>query len=179
MSLAVAKQYARALYDALAPMDPDRARAVLGELEAFQRMLDDSSELRAILLNPAVTPEQKKILVKRLSEMAGVVLSRNFLLVVIGRRRINLFAEIREAFEAIMADEAGVTRAQVSFAAEVSKEQRSRLESQLSELTKGSVRCRYIMDESLLGGAAVRIGSTVYDGSIRGQLEALRRRLTT
>lgn len=179
MSLAVAKQYARALYDALEPMDSERARAVVNELEAVQGLLDVSPELRGILLNPAVTPQQKKGLIGRLGEQAGISLTRNFLLVVIDRRRIGLFSEIREAFEAIIADEAGITQAQVTLAADATDQQRSGLEAALAELTASTVRCRYGTDDSLIGGAVVKIGSTVYDGSIRGQLEALRRRLTT
>lgn len=178
MSLAVAKQYALALYDALAPMDSARAQAVITELESFQNLLEESQELRAVLLNPSVTIAQKKSLVDRLSGQLGVALSKNFLLVVIGRRRIGIFDEIREAFEELVSDRAGVTRAQITAAAELNPEQRQRIERELATLTASSVRCRYDSDESLLGGAVVQIGSTVYDGSIRGQLEALRQRLT-
>jgi F-type H+-transporting ATPase subunit delta len=178
MSLAVAKQYAQALYDSMAPLDSARAQSVAEELEAFGGLLDESRELRTILLNPAVTPGQKKALVVRLAGQIGVSDTRNFLQVVIDRRRIGIFREIREAFEELVSAEAGLTRAQVTAARELSAEQKQGIEAELAALTESAVRCRYDADESLLGGAVVQIGSTVYDGSIRGQIEALRRRLT-
>ncbi len=179
MSLAVAKQYAQALHDVLAPMDAPRARTVITELEAFEGLLDSSPDLRAVLLNPAVTPVQKKNVVTRLAAQANITLTRNFLLVVIDRRRIPLFEEIREAFEAIVSEDAGITQARVTSATSLTDAQRSNLESKLSVLTASEIRCRYGADDSLIGGALIRIRSTVYDGSIRGQLETLRRRLTS
>ena len=178
MSIAVARQYAQALFDALAPLEAAAAQEVMSELESVEQMLDGSAELRTILLNPAVTPAQKKGVVSRLAELAGLTRTRNFLAVVIDRRRIGLFREIREAFEELVSAEAGITRAQVSSLAGLDAGQKERIEGALAELTGGAVRCRYGADASLLGGAVVQIGSTVYDGSIRGRLEALRQRLT-
>ncbi len=178
MSLAVARQYAQALYDSLAPLDSAGAQALVEELEVVQQMLDESAELRTILLNPAVTPAQKKSLVVRLAERVGVSKTRNFLQVVIDRRRIGIFREIREAFEELVSAKAGLIRAGVTSARDLTERQKDDIESELAVLTQSAVRCRYAVDESLLGGAVAQIGSTVYDGSIRGQIEALRRILT-
>jgi len=178
MSIAVAKQYAQALYEALEPLDAERAKDVIGELSAFREVLAKSAELRSILLNPSVNTPQKKNVIGRLAESLELSQIRNFLMVVSGRRRIGLFPEIQEAFEELVSAAAGITRAQITGAAELTLEQRGRIESALRSLTGSAVLCKYGADDSLLGGAVVQIGSTVYDGSIRGQIETLRQRLT-
>jgi F-type H+-transporting ATPase subunit delta len=178
MSIAVAKQYAQALYEALEPIDAERAKNVIGELTAFRGLLAQSPELRSILLNPSVNTPQKKSVIGRLAESLQLSQIRNFLMVVIDRRRIGLFPEIQEAYEELVSAAAGITRAQITAAAEVTAEQRDRIETALQSLTGSAVLCKYEADDSLLGGAVVQIGSTVYDGSIRGQIETLRQRLT-
>jgi F-type H+-transporting ATPase subunit delta len=178
MSIAVAKQYAQALHEALEPLDGERAKDVIGELTAFRTLLAESPELRSILLNPSVNTPQKKSVIGRLAESLELSQIRNFLMVVIERRRIGLFPQIQEAYEELVSAAAGITRAQIIGAAELTAEQRDRIETALKLMTGGAVLCKYDADESLLGGAVVQIGSTVYDGSIRGQIETLRQRLT-
>jgi F-type H+-transporting ATPase subunit delta len=104
-------------------------------------------------------------------------LIRNFLYVVIDRRRTPLLTQIREAFEALVDERRGVVRAHVGTACEPAEAQKRRLAEVLAAITGREVRCHYARDEQLLGGAVLRLGSTVWDGSLRGRLEALRQRL--
>ena len=87
--------------------------------------------------------------------------------------------EILHSFELIMDERLGFARAEISSARELTEAQRTALSTQLAQLTGKKVRMRFAVDESLIGGAVARIGSTVYDGSVRGQLQSLERRLST
>jgi len=179
MSLAVAKQYAQALADLVfAPGSAASAEQVSGELRAVEEITGATAELRTILLSPAVPPARKRTVISRLTEPLGLSpLVRNFLFVLIDRRRIPLLGAIREAFERLVDEREGIMRAQVRSASELHPGQRAKLAEALGKLTGRQVRSEYAVDEELLGGLVLRLGSTVYDGSLRGRLEALGRRL--
>ncbi|MCP5113676.1 MAG: ATP synthase F1 subunit delta, partial [bacterium] len=179
MALAVANRYASALVDVVleegSGIEPNR---VAEQLRALDETLAASAELRGVLLNPAVPPPRKRALVGRLADMLGVAaLVRNFFYVLIDRRRIDQMSEIRQAFEDMLDERMGLVRADVTAAAALGEGHRARLRDELSGLTGKQVRCEFTVDEELLGGAVVQIGSTVYDGSVRGRLTALRDRL--
>ena len=87
--------------------------------------------------------------------------------------------DILHSFELIMDERLGFARAEISSARELTEAQRTALSAQLAQLTGKQIRMRFAVDESLIGGAVARIGSTVYDGSVRGQLQTLERRLST
>ncbi|MBX5495940.1 MAG: ATP synthase F1 subunit delta [Bryobacteraceae bacterium] len=179
MSLAVASRYARALVDLVSdPRHALDADEVVKQLEAFDKALAESSDLRTILLSPAITAAKKRGIVARLAELAGVSrLVRNFLFVLIDHRRVNLLGDIRVAVQALLDERLGIVRAQVTSAIPLEDRQRAELTAQLERLTGKSVRCDFSTDASLLGGVIAKIGSTTYDGSVRGQLRALRRQL--
>jgi F-type H+-transporting ATPase subunit delta len=179
MPQAVATRYGRALVESVldpgSKLDPKQAS---GELEVFQQMLDGTSELRNVLLSPAVSPARKRAVVARFAEMLPLSrLVRNFLYVLVDRRRINIIDEIVEAYKVILDSRLGVIRADVKSAQPLKPEQRAALEHELSLLSGKQVRCDYAVDQELLGGVVAKIGSTVYDGSVRAQLNALKQRL--
>ncbi len=179
MPQAVATRYARALVESVldpgSTLNPKDASA---ELEAFQQMLEGTSELRNVLLSPAVSPARKRAVLAKLAEMVPLSrLVRNFLYVLVDRRRINIIDEIVEAFKVILDSRLGVVRADVKSAQPLTAGQRAALEHELSLLSGKQVRCDYVVDQELLGGVVAKIGSTVYDGSVRAQLNALKQRL--
>ncbi len=100
---------------------------------------------------------------------------RNFLFVVIDHRRTHEFASIVEAFEALLDERMGYIQSSVASAYALTDAQRASLEAQLSRLSGKKAKLKFTIDESLLGGVVARLGSTVYDGSVRGQLERLKR----
>lgn len=181
MQLATASHYARALGElVMRPESPVSPRAAVAEVRSFQQMIASSHELRGILLNPAVSTNRKRAIIAKLAARAGIsTLVRNFLYVTLSHRRIGILADIAVAFEAKVDELLGVVRAGVASAAPLSAAQRQRLEQELSQLTGKQVRTEYEVDETLIGGVTARVGSTVYDGSVRGRLDALRRRLIT
>jgi F-type H+-transporting ATPase subunit delta len=177
--LALANQYAKALLEvAQAEGGASAAEAALGQLAGFAALLRESRDLRTVLLSPAVDHEQKVRLINRLCGAIGAGRPvRNFLNVATKKRRLAMLDAIRDRYQALLDEAEGIVRAEVRSALPVTEPQRAALEQALARVTGGQIRCDYGVDASLLGGMAVRIGSAVYDGSVRGRLDALRRRL--
>lgn len=178
---AVATRYANALADVVtAPSSALRPETAAAELRSFQSALAESAELQNALTTPAVPVGRKRAVV---SKIAGILnlsrISINFLLVLIDHRRINLLAGIVEAFEVVLDERLGFARAHVLSAAPLSEPQRAALNAQLERLTGKRIRTQFDVDRTLIGGVVARIGSTVYDGSVRGQLSAIERRLSS
>jgi F-type H+-transporting ATPase subunit delta len=178
---AVATRYANALADVVTTAGTETsAEKALAELRSFEVSLAGSPELQNALMTPAVPPSRKRAVVGRLADLLNLSrITRNFLFVLIDHRRIAALAEIIHSFEVVADERLGYARADVSSARELSDAQRSQVNAQLERLTGKRIRAHYGTDESLVGGVVARIGSTVYDGSVRGQLEALGRRLST
>ena len=181
MSLAVANQYAKALLEVVsAPTSGLGAEDALAQLDTFSAAMTDSHDLRTVLDSPAVAFDQKRKVVQSIGDLAGMhPLVRNFLSVVIHKRRLGLLPEIRERFRALLDESLGIARAHVVAAQPISEPARASLESELARLTGKTVRGNYTVDPALVGGITVNVGSKMYDGSVRGQLAALRRRLTS
>ena len=179
-SLAVASRYAGALVDVvLDPKSGVRSEQVTAELRAFEATLAASPELRTVLASPAVSTARKRQVIERLGDRASMGrIARNFLFVLNQHRRMPALADILEAFEVALDQRLGFARAEVTAAHELNPQQRAQLEQELAHLTGRGVKLRFAVDESLIGGAVARIGSTVYDGSVRGRLRALGERLS-
>ncbi|MFB3778642.1 MAG: ATP synthase F1 subunit delta [Bryobacteraceae bacterium] len=180
MALAVASRYSRALADLV--LDPARgldASRVVEELSALEQAVAGSAELRNVLLSPAVAPARKRAVIARLAGRLGVSrLVLNCVYVIIDHRRTAMLSEIRQAFQALIDERTGSVEAGVTAARQLAAGEQEKVEASLGRLTGKKVRCKFSVDESLIGGLVARIGSTIYDGSVKGQLEALRRRLT-
>ncbi|MBM3738847.1 MAG: ATP synthase F1 subunit delta [Acidobacteria bacterium] len=181
MSLAVANRYARVLADVvLAPSSGLEAPAALGQLHQFNALVKESPELKNVLLSPAVSAGRKRSVAGKLAEQLGLHrLMKNFLYVAIDHRRVAQLELIALAFETVIDERLGRVRAQVSSAVELDAVKRAEIEAELARRTGKQVRCEFSVDPSLLGGVSARIGSTIYDGSVRGQLAALRGRLSS
>ncbi len=180
MALAAASRYARALADLV--LDPVRGldpQAAVGELAALEQLVAGSAELRGVLLSPAVAPARKRAVVARLAGELNVSrLVRNFLYVIIDHRRSSMLPEIRQAFQSLIDERTGWQAAEIQAVRELTVPEREDVALRLGRLTGKKVRCKFSMNDGLIGGMVARIGSTIYDGSVRGQLEVLRRRLT-
>jgi F-type H+-transporting ATPase subunit delta len=180
MASALAHRYASALVDiVLAAESKLKPEEAVAQLRAAAQMVAQSAELRTALLTPAIPTSRKHaVMAKLLDELAVAPYIRNFIYVVINHRRIGMLDEMREAFELALDERMGFARAEVTSAAGLDEPRSARLESELSRLTGKKMRLRFAVDPELLGGATARIGSTLYDGSLRGQLQQLRRELT-
>jgi len=180
MASALAYRYARALVDiVLQPGSALKPEDAVAQLQSAAKMVADSAELRNALLTPAISPSRKRAAMGKLLEELGTSqIIRNFVFVVIDHRRIAMLDEMREAFELVLEERLGFARAEVVSATALDAQRSAQLESELSRLTGKRMRLRFAVDPALLGGATARIGSTLYDGSLRGQLQQMRRELT-
>jgi F-type H+-transporting ATPase subunit delta len=180
MASALANRYASALVDVvLGPGSTLKPEDAVAQLRAAGEMVAQSAELRNALLTPAIPTSRKRaVMAKLLDQMAAAAVIRNFIYIVIDHRRIGMLDEMSEAFELALDERLGFARAEVVSAAALDEHRSASLESELSRLTGKRMRLRFAVDPELLGGAMARIGSTLYDGSLRGQLQQLRRELT-
>jgi F-type H+-transporting ATPase subunit delta len=181
MPHAVATRYARALADAIldakSGLEPGRASQ---ELRSFADIVRESAELRNVLSSPAVSAARKRAVAGRFAVTLPLSkLVRNFLFVLIDRRRIGMLEEVIDAFETEIDTRLGIVRARVTSAAPLDEAQRAEMQSALARVAGKQVRASFDVDPALIGGAVARIGSTIYDGSVRGQLDTLRSRLVS
>jgi F-type H+-transporting ATPase subunit delta len=175
----VSSRYARALADVIADSKLD-ASAALEQLRSMVAAFQESRVLRAVWESPAITVEQKHRVLDVLAVRVGVTDRplRNFVAVLIEKDRIALLAEIATQLETELNIRNGRLDAEIVSARELGPEQRSSLVDELCRLTGKIVLPRYATDAKLIGGITVRVGSTIYDGSVRGQLQRIRQQLS-
>ena len=174
---AVALRYAQAFASVVAAhkLDPLATEKQLGD---FGDILAESQALREVLGNPAIPSDQKlRVLDAIASRLQMYPQVRNFLAVVMDHQRIHELHDILEEYHGLADEQAGLAEAEITTAHPLNDQDRSALEVEVARLAGGRVRASYREDASLIGGAVVRIGSTVYDGSIRAQLQELKQKL--
>lgn len=175
---AVASRYARALVEVILSqkVDSDIARQ---QLNAIVDAVKESVELRRVWESPAVLPEQKRAVLDGIAaQIKALKPIRNFMAVLIDHRRIGMLKDIARQFEVELDKELGFTEVEVSSARPLSPGEKRAVETRVENMTGKKVRARYVTDDQLLGGVVVRAGSTIYDGSVRGQLEKMRQELS-
>jgi len=172
-----ASRYARAFADAVEGAKLDAA-VVDRQLDDFAFAWNESPELRQLFENPVFPAGQKIGVLDKLNERIGLSqLVRNFLAVLIDHDRIAAFNEVVFEYRREMDRRRGIFEVEILSARQLGEEERKELESRVGELAGGQVKATYREDKALLGGAIVTIGSTVYDGSIRGRLDQLKEEL--
>lgn len=173
---AMAERYAGALVDVA--LENSEADQIKTELSSFAALVRESPELHSFLANPAIARAAKHAAVQQLVARMGASRTlRNYLFVIVDHRRAGMLPEIEEAFARILDARRGITHAAVASAADLSAKERKELSAALSKLTGQNVQAQFATESDLIGGAVVRIGSTIYDGSVRAQLERLRVRM--
>lgn len=176
MPTVVANRYARALADVVA--STGNYRQMLSELEDFSAAFQESVELREVCETPAVSMAQKLSVLQALATRLGSShVTLNFLRVVMSHYRMPLLGEILQAFRNVAYARLGIAQVKISSASELSQAQRELLQVRFNELTRQQSELEFHLDGNLIGGLVAQIGSTVYDGSIRGRLERIREQL--
>jgi F-type H+-transporting ATPase subunit delta len=171
--------YARALADVVMKrsnlLDPER---VLRELYGYEALLRQSDQLRRVMENPSIPGDRKRAVLDAIAaHLESTRQVRNFIAVLTDNRRLPLFSEILKQLEQELNERQGFAEAQVSSARQLSDPEKNMLEAEITKMTGKRVRARYQQDDTLLGGAVVQVGSTIYDGSVKGQLEKIRQQL--
>jgi F-type H+-transporting ATPase subunit delta len=174
----VAERYAAALADVAA--ERKNSEEVKRELEAFVEAFFSIPDLRNALESPALNAELKRKIIAEIAAKMGIHSEvRNFIYLVVDHRRTEMLPEIQEAFREELNERLGIVEAEVTSVRELSAGEKKELTSVLEKRTGKKVEARFQEDGALLGGAVVRLGSTIYDGSVRDQLNRLREKLET
>jgi len=174
---AVARRYATALADVVTKNG--QADDVKAGLKGWEALIAANAELQEVFGNPSIPHAKKEGVLDALIKRSGSSKTvSNFLRVLLQNGRLNDLPEINERFAAVLEDRSGVVSGDVISAREMPEAQKKELEKNLEKLTGKKVRLNFEIDENIIGGVVTRIGSTVYDGSVRTQLENLREELT-
>jgi F-type H+-transporting ATPase subunit delta len=172
-------RYAHAFASVAASSHLDTA-AAQQQLKDFSGTLAGSRELREVLMDPSIATEQKLKVLDAISARIGMYPQvRNFLAVIMEHQRLAELDEVLTEYHAIADEQSNLTEADITSARPLNDQDRAELEAQVAKLAGGRLRATYHQDANLLGGVVVRIGSTVYDGSIRGQLQQLKQKLVS
>lgn len=174
---AIASRYARALVDVVMAQKIDPAAAVQ-QVNSIVGAVQESADLRKVWEAPDIPAAQKRNLLDAIGKQVGLSRTvRNFFAVLIDHQRIAMVEQIARQFEIELDTELGFAEAQITSARQLNDGEKRELESRVAALTGKKVRARYAANPELLGGVMVQVGSTIYDGTVRGQLEKLRLQL--
>lgn len=174
---AVARRYAAALADVVT--ERGEARQVQEEMSAWELMLESNPQLLEVFRNPTIPYDQKRNVLNALIARARVrPTTSNFLQVLLQNHRLPELREVNKAFARELDVRSGIVSAQVTSARPVSEQAQAALRARLTQLTGRDVRLQFAVDDELIGGVVTRIGSTVYDGSVRSQLQQIKERMT-
>jgi F-type H+-transporting ATPase subunit delta len=172
----IARRYAVALADVV--FERGEAAPVQEELSEWASMLESSALLREAFGNPTVQYDQKqKVLNELIARTKVRPTTANFLQVLLRNQRLTELSEVNRKFAQVLDERSGVVAAAVTTARPVDEQAQAALRAKLNQLTGKSVRLTFATDAELIGGMVTRIGSTVYDGSVRNQLREAEQRL--
>ena len=169
--------YARAFADVVLEKRLDPAKT-LAEAQQMSGLVRENKALREVWQAPSVTADQKRAVLDAIAKRAGISqMVRNFIAVLIDKSRMRFLDEIVAEFSHELNQRLGFAEAEITTTRELSAGERGALEADLAKVTGKKIRARYDQDKGILGGAVARVGSTVFDGSVRGQLERIRQQL--
>jgi F-type H+-transporting ATPase subunit delta len=172
-----APRYARAFAEVAESARLDAVKAQQ-QMHDFADTLAGSGELREFLENPSIeTPKKLKVLDAIAVRIGMYAQVRNFFAVILEHHRLPELNEILTAYGELVDEHAGAVEARITSSRPLNAVDRAQLEAQVTRLAGARVRASYAEDASLLGGAIVEIGSTIYDGSVRAQLQQLKQKL--
>jgi F-type H+-transporting ATPase subunit delta len=172
-------RYASAFLEVVTDKKLDTA-AIDQQFNDFLATWEGSGELRDFFTNPAIPAVQKVKILDTLNTKMGLQKElRNLIAVLIDNDRIGAVSDVAAAYRQLLQEQLGIYPAEIVTARDLGKEEREALVAEVGKLAGGKVDATFKQDASILGGTVVRIGSTVYDGSVRGRLNRLREELAS
>jgi F-type H+-transporting ATPase subunit delta len=178
-SATIVYRYAHALADVIVePGSVVSPAEAVAQLRSFYASASAVPALQAVLVSPAVPKVRKRAVIRAIAAALGLQrIILNFLLVLSDKRRWSALHEVIEALDAVLDDHLGFERAEACSAYPLSDRQLDNLTRELARIAGRKVRLSLSVDPALIGGVTARVGSTVYDGSVRGQLAKMRQNL--
>lgn len=173
---AVARRYASALADVV--LKTGETETVKSELKIWNDLIRSNSNLKTAFESPAIAQSKKQSVLEGLLDKAKPSkTTANFLRVLLENKRLNSLNAINDTFDAVIAERSGLASGSVFSSHELSEQQKTELTGTLERLTGKTVKLDYSIDPNLIGGVVARIGSTVYDTSVRTKLENFKEEL--
>lgn len=172
----MARRYATALADVV--IARGEARQVQEELSTWELLMQSNAQLLEVFRNPTIPYDQKrKVLTTLIARTRVSPMTANFLQVLLQNHRLTELGEVNKRFAHVLDERAGMVSAEVTTARPVSPSAQDALRAKLAAMTGKNVSLSFKTDEELIGGMVTRIGSTIYDGSVRGQLQQVKEKL--
>jgi F-type H+-transporting ATPase subunit delta len=172
----IARRYGTALADVVTASG--ETTGVRDELRQWQEIFAANADLGTVFSNPAITHANKaKVLEGLISRTQPAKTTANFLRILLENGRLSDLADINDRFGVVLEERSGLVSASITTARELPEEERAAFQANLNKLTGRTVKIDFDVDREIIGGVVTRIGSTVYDGSVRSQLENLKEQL--
>jgi F-type H+-transporting ATPase subunit delta len=172
----IANRYARALADVV--LERHETNEVTKELIDFERMMSENPQLRDVFASPVIATERKRaVLDELLARIRPRQTTANFLRLLLDNSRLHDLDQMLNALSRELDARMNIVSAEVTTAREIGQQEKAALQSQLKAATGKEVRLQFRTDPAIIGGVVARIGSLVYDGSIKNQLAQMKRRL--
>ncbi len=172
----IANRYAKALADVI--MDRGQTLAVADEVKAFTRLVEENPELRDVFASPVIALDRKKaVLNEVLARMQFKPTTNNFLQLLLTNQRLHHIDVVRASLMKELDERAGVVSADVTTARTLATTEQEHLLNQLQTATGKRVRVNFKIDPEIIGGVVTRVGSLIYDGSIKNQLALMKQQL--
>jgi F-type H+-transporting ATPase subunit delta len=171
-------RYASAFLEVVTAAGLDTA-ALDRQFSDFLATWQESAELREFFVNPAIAAVDKVGFLDRMNAKLGLQKElRNLLAIMIDNGRMGQVGEVADAYRRLLQEKLGIRQAEIVTARALDQPQREALVGEIGKMAGTRIEANFKLDASILGGAVVRIGSTVYDGSVRGRLDRLKEQLT-
>lgn len=172
----IARRYGIALADVVSKGGD--IETVKNELRIWEEMMATNADLHSAFRNPSIAHlDKEKVLESLIAKAKPTKTTANFLRVLLKNSRLTELGEINDKFASVLEERSGHIAAEVISARDLSDDQKRELRSNLEKLTGKQVQLNFGIDQDIIGGVVTRVGSTVYDGSVRTQLENLREEL--
>jgi len=172
----VARRYAVALADVVTRTN--ETDSVQTELKSWEQLINANADLQTAFRNPAISQANKeKVLESLIAKTQPTKTTANFLRVLLKNSRLTEIGEINEKFSSVLEERSGVVSAQITSARPLAENVKAEMKTSLEKLTDKTVNLNFKTDETLIGGVVTRLGSTVYDGSVKTQLEELKHQM--
>lgn len=173
----VANRYAKALADVI--MERGQTLAVSDEITAFTQLVEQSPELRNVFASPVIALDRKKAVLQELqARLQFRPTTNNFLQLLLTNQRLHQIDVVRASLMKELDERAGVVSADVTTARALAANEQEHLLQQLETATGKRVRVHFKTDPEIIGGVVTRVGSVIYDGSIKNQLALMKQQLS-
>lgn len=172
----VARRYAEALMSAAE--EQKSFDAVVADMESLDRLLKESREFELFLRSPVIKTEKKKMVLQEIFKKKLSALTASFLDLMAEKGREALLKDIIRQFFVLRDEQLGIVPVEIRAAVQIPGDQRERIRKRFEQLTKKSVRLAFSLDKQVKAGFVARIGDTMFDASVRHQLEVLRKKFS-